>query len=287
MTSDEIWDLISKIKRDPCIPKYEQKTFVTTNNPYTSDDWDKLEKEFIDYLRRNGNMSALSIEAIKKDIRAALSQYGYIKDIHIEHCTPPKTSIEFTYTYKDTWNITKNISEALSAITYVEDAVLTFDAHQINAINIKFNINMSIFNKERKNNMPPRTDYSGYFATADNMHKPPESIADMMAKFFTGPSIRIKQVMFNGPATIVYWSDNTKTIVKCMEDEEFDPEKGLAMAICKRLYGGDFHRVFKDSLKNAETRKGNETKLARAARVAKAKKKKAKAKKKKMPYDYT
>lgn len=88
-----------------------------------------------------------------------------------------------------------------------------------------------------------------------------------------------KKVMFNGPATIVDWTDDTKTIVKCMDGEEFDPEKGLAMAICKRLYGKDFHRVFRETLKNAETRKGNETKLARAARVAKAKKK-AKAKQK-------
>lgn len=47
----------------------------------------------------------------------------------------------------------------------------------------------------------------------------------------------IKRVIFNGPATIVFWSDNTKTIVKCMEGEEFDEEKGIAMAFMKKLYG--------------------------------------------------
>ena len=46
----------------------------------------------------------------------------------------------------------------------------------------------------------------------------------------------IKDVKFNGPATIVFWSDNTKTVVKA-HDEVFDPEKGLAMAIVKRLFG--------------------------------------------------
>ena len=169
----------------------------------------------------------------------------------------------------------KEIEYALNKFGSIRDIQIDCSPFESSTMTITLDMNSTT---ERKSNMPPREDCSGYFAVADNMHKPPESIADMMAKFFTGPSIRIKKVMFNGPATIVYWSDNTKTIVKCMEGEEFDHEKGLAMAICKRLYGDNFHRVFKDSLKNAETRKGDETKLARAARVVKAKKKKVKAK---------
>lgn len=38
----------------------------------------------------------------------------------------------------------------------------------------------------------------------------------------------IKRVIFNFPATIVIYSDDTKTVVKC-NDEDFDEEKGLAM----------------------------------------------------------
>lgn len=56
----------------------------------------------------------------------------------------------------------------------------------------------------------------------------------------------IKNVIFNGPATIVLWSDGTKTVVKCDDRDEFDPEKGLAMAICKKHFGGGFYNdVFK------------------------------------------
>ena len=44
----------------------------------------------------------------------------------------------------------------------------------------------------------------------------------------------IKNVIFNPPATVVYWTDGTKTVVKCNENDIFDPEKGLAMAIAKR-----------------------------------------------------
>ena len=48
---------------------------------------------------------------------------------------------------------------------------------------------------------------------------------------------RIKNVIFNNPATIVLWTDGTKTVVKCQNDEVFDPEKGLAMAIAKKAFG--------------------------------------------------
>lgn len=45
---------------------------------------------------------------------------------------------------------------------------------------------------------------------------------------------KIKNVKFHDPATIVFWEDGTKTVVKCGDDDIFDPEKGLAMAIAKR-----------------------------------------------------
>ena len=47
----------------------------------------------------------------------------------------------------------------------------------------------------------------------------------------------IEDVIFNPPATIVFWADNTKTVVKCQEGDDFDPEKGLVMAIAKKVYG--------------------------------------------------
>ena len=47
----------------------------------------------------------------------------------------------------------------------------------------------------------------------------------------------IKNVIFNDPATIVFWTDGAKTVVKCQEGDIFDPEKGLTMAIAKKVYG--------------------------------------------------
>ena len=60
-------------------------------------------------------------------------------------------------------------------------------------------------------------------------------------------SVSIRKVIFNDPATIVLWSDGTKTVVKCGPEDSFDMEKGLAMAIVKKMAGNDnrFHKVFK------------------------------------------
>ena len=57
---------------------------------------------------------------------------------------------------------------------------------------------------------------------------------------------KIKRVIFNNPATIVFWEDGTKTVVKC-NGEKFDQEKGLAMAISKRALavGNRYHKTFK------------------------------------------
>lgn len=60
----------------------------------------------------------------------------------------------------------------------------------------------------------------------------------------------IENVIFNDPATIVFWADGTKTVVKA-DKEEFDPEKGLAMAISKKILGnkGNYFDIFKKWIK--------------------------------------
>lgn len=56
----------------------------------------------------------------------------------------------------------------------------------------------------------------------------------------------IDRVIFHDPATIVYWEDGTKTVVKCQR-EKFDKEKGLLAAIAKKVYGnnGSFNNIIK------------------------------------------
>lgn len=63
-------------------------------------------------------------------------------------------------------------------------------------------------------------------------------------------STLIKKVHFNPPATVVLWADGSKTVVKAQEGDDYDPEKGLAMAISKKALGnkGNFNDVFKKHL---------------------------------------
>lgn len=58
---------------------------------------------------------------------------------------------------------------------------------------------------------------------------------------------QIKKVIFNDPATIVFWSDGSKTVVKAQNGETYDQEKGLAMAITKKRFGnkGNYYNNIK------------------------------------------
>lgn len=73
-----------------------------------------------------------------------------------------------------------------------------------------------------------------------------------LKNFITEPRLyraksKIEKVIFNDPATIVLWSDKTKTVVKCQPGDTYDKEKGLALCIAKKYLGnkGNFNGVFK------------------------------------------
>ena len=47
----------------------------------------------------------------------------------------------------------------------------------------------------------------------------------------------VNHIIFNPPATIVFWDDGTKTVVKCMEDQPYEKYAGFAMACMKKMFG--------------------------------------------------
>lgn len=79
---------------------------------------------------------------------------------------------------------------------------------------------------------------------------------ELFGYFLGGTAYKpIKKVIFNDPATIVIWNDETKTVVKCQEGDTFSEELGLAMAISKKFFGnkGAYNEVFKKWVKKGET----------------------------------
>ena len=66
------------------------------------------------------------------------------------------------------------------------------------------------------------------------------------------PPIKIKKVIFHNPATIIYWEDGTKTVVKVQDGDIYNKEKGMALCIAKKAlgnggnYNNEFHKWLKD-----------------------------------------
>ena len=87
----------------------------------------------------------------------------------------------------------------------------------------------------------PKTDYAQY-AAAD--------VRSTLAAYGAMREFKrfdIVKVIFSDPATIVFWADGTKTVVKCQEGDVYSKETGLAVAIAKKALGnkGNFNEVFK------------------------------------------
>ena len=60
-------------------------------------------------------------------------------------------------------------------------------------------------------------------------------------------ALQVRDVIFNPPATIVFWEDGMKTVVKCSKDDTYDPERGFELAFLKRILGGGaLRRMIRD-----------------------------------------
>jgi hypothetical protein len=86
---------------------------------------------------------------------------------------------------------------------------------------------------ENKNLFDTGVTISPYTLTTASTSYEPFKINSELLAFVRMP--RIKKVIFQKTHTIVTWQDGSKsTVVNCCE-EKFDKEKGLAMAIAKKI----------------------------------------------------
>lgn len=74
-----------------------------------------------------------------------------------------------------------------------------------------------------------------------------KEIENSKRKRINGINSDIKNVYFNDPYTIIVWKNGEKTIVKCQEGDEYDKEKGFALAMVKHFCGNTnyFNTIFK------------------------------------------
>lgn len=83
----------------------------------------------------------------------------------------------------------------------------------------------------------------GYYPTTDGESPVSNAVAENYINILC--PYRIDRVIFHDPATIVFWKDKTKTVVK-VHGEAYDREKGLAMCIAKKVLGEKFHATFRE-----------------------------------------
>lgn len=60
-----------------------------------------------------------------------------------------------------------------------------------------------------------------------------------MIKCETYNPLHVDRIIFSPPATIVFWKDGTKTVVKCADGEPFSEYNGFAAALLKKVFGSN------------------------------------------------
>ena len=68
-----------------------------------------------------------------------------------------------------------------------------------------------------------------------------QSYADGLMKELTKMNLyknlpsTVEKIVYNGPATIVFWSDGTKTVIKCHEGDQFDEVTGFLLCCLRKM----------------------------------------------------
>lgn len=84
-------------------------------------------------------------------------------------------------------------------------------------------------NKEGEKEMPPKNKYD---------------LTLTIEKFDLKGLFTPVKIIVNFPATIVFWSDKTKTVVKCAENDSVDIYDAFTAALAKKIFGSN-HRIQK------------------------------------------
>lgn len=58
----------------------------------------------------------------------------------------------------------------------------------------------------------------------------------------------IREIIQNGPATIIKWADDTKTVVKLQDKDRYNPMLGVMLCISKKAFGRNHLTMLKDKM---------------------------------------
>lgn len=66
---------------------------------------------------------------------------------------------------------------------------------------------------------------------------PYEVFADTVFRVVKNEFLPPLRIIHHGPATVVFWKDGTKTVVKLMEGDVYDEYNAFCAAFVKKVYG--------------------------------------------------
>ena len=116
---------------------------------------------------------------------------------------------------------------------YTSDGVFRFSSHQIEILDTDSDYPKLTPPSVRKPYDDPDCLRDWYRYIANSICGMPKKEETMK----TVPTYSVKKIIYNPPATIVFWEDGSKTVVKCSKDDEYSPYFGFLAALAKKVYG--------------------------------------------------
>ena len=170
---------------------------------------------------------------VHRFIRNSLNTYGYISLGDILHKAGyPHT----TWTYDNVlFHEELKKQEMVIVPAYIDKT----KPHTLVIPSDRYTMMFNCINKTGVLNTADKINLAGITASATSIPKAVPKPANYLPE--------IKNVKFNGPATIVFWEDGTKTVVKCQDGDDYSKEIGLAMCIVKKVFGNTskYNDIFK------------------------------------------
>ena len=95
-----------------------------------------------------------------------------------------------------------------------------------------------IYKVKMRNDTLPDIEVEGKYLT--NCYSdgwPVDAYESTFIRHHVASKYEVKKIIYNDPATIVFWKDGTKTVVKCAKGEKFNEYTAFCAALAKKVYG--------------------------------------------------
>lgn len=106
-----------------------------------------------------------------------------------------------------------------------------------------YDLHQTLF--DSKNDSCTTTTYKEEEKTMTEHQKQYNHIFEAKIKLY---NTHIVKIIYNDKATIVFWNNNTKTVVKCTETDEYSKEAAVAIAFFKHSVGDEYYHYVMDAL---------------------------------------